>query len=106
MEDLYCRLTEENQENKDRENQLQKIYATKAISLAEEGIKFKKEIFKAYLNGSLVKDIKGDWKPFIDSPLVRTCLTTMYANTLQCYKNKAKFGYCYFDKLDADRLAF
>lgn len=30
----------------------------------------------------------------------------MYANTLQCYKNKAKFGYCYLDKLDADRLAF
>ena len=74
--------------------------------MAEEGIKFKKEIFKAYLNGSLVKDVKADWKPFIDSPLIRTCLTTMYANTMQCYKNKAKFGYCYFDRLDADRLAF
>lgn len=107
MEDLYCKLMEESHENKERETVLQKIYEARAIHLAEEGIKFKKEIFKAYLNGSLIKDTKIDeWKPFIDSPLIRTCFTTMYANTLQCYKNKAKFGYCYLDKLDADRMAF
>ena len=30
----------------------------------------------------------------------------MYANTLQCYKNRTKFGYYYLDRLDADRLSF
>lgn len=105
MQELYKKLMEENKENKERQAQLQKIYATRALHLADEGIKFKKEIFNAFLKNSLVKEPQA-YKPFIDSPLIRTFLTTHYANTPQCYKNKEKFGFCYFEHLDADRKAF
>lgn len=105
MRELYGKLDEENKQNKEIEEGLQKVYATRALQLTDEGIRFKKEIFNSFLKNSLLKE-PTEYKPFISSPLIRAFLTTHYANTLQCYKNKEKFGFCYFEHLDADRKAF
>lgn len=105
MRELYGKLDEENKQNKEIEEGLQKTYATRALQLTEEGIKFKKEIFNSFLKNSLLKE-STEYKPFINSALIRAFLTTQYANTVQCYKNKEKFGFCYFEHLDKDRQAF
>ncbi len=42
MKQLYGKLDEENNQNKEIEEELQKIYAIRALKLTEDGIKFKK----------------------------------------------------------------
>lgn len=47
-----------------------------------------------------------EYKPFIDSPLIRAFLTTLYANNPLYYKNKEKYGPYYIESFDADKMAF
>jgi hypothetical protein len=55
MKELYGKLDEENKQNKEVEEELQKIYAKRALQLTDEGIRFKKEVFNSFLKNSLLK---------------------------------------------------